>query len=47
MVNDYRLLITDFLGTEGHGFYKKDTEGLRNGNGLISRNAIQSIDTAR
>ena len=35
------------LGTDGHGFYKKDTEGLRDGNGLISRNAIQSIDTAR
>ena len=35
------------LGTDGHGFYKKDTEGLRNGNGLISRNAIQSIDAAR
>ena len=28
-------------------FYKKDTVGLRDGNGLISRNAIQSIDTAR
>ena len=24
------------LGTDGHGFYKKDTEGLRDGNGLIS-----------
>ena len=24
------------LGTDGHGFYKKDTDGLRNGNGLIS-----------
>ena len=28
-------------------FYKKDTVGLRNGYGLISRKAIQSIDTAR
>ena len=33
--NDYCLMITDFLGTEGHGFYKKDTEGLRDGNGLF------------
>ena len=23
------------LGTDGHGFYKKDTEGLRDGNGLF------------
>ena len=23
------------LGTEGHGIYKKDTEGLRDGNGLF------------
>ena len=28
-------------------FYKKDTVWWRDGNGLISRNAIQSIDTAR
>ena len=35
MVNDYRLLITDFLGTEGHGFYKKDTVWWRDGNGLF------------
>ena len=28
-------------------FYKKDTDGLYDGNGLISINAIQSIDTAR
>ena len=29
------LMISDFLGTDGHGFYKKDTEGLRDGNGLF------------
>ena len=23
------------LGTDGHGFYKKDTEGLRDGDGLF------------
>ena len=28
------------LGTDGHGFYKKDTEGLRDGIGLISLKAI-------
>ena len=27
--------------------FKKDTAGLREGNGLISLKAIQSIDTAR
>ena len=27
-------------------FYKKDTAWLRDGNGLISLKAIQSIDTA-
>ena len=35
----------DFLGTDGHGF-KKGTAWLRDGNGLISLKAIQSIDTA-
>ena len=42
------LLIDDdwyILGTDGHGFFK-DTAGLRDGNGLISLKAIQSIDTA-
>ena len=35
MEDDKWLMITDFLGTDGRGFYKKDTEGLRDGNGLF------------
>ena len=38
--------MTDYLGTDGHGFFK-GTAGLRDVNGLISLKAIQSIDTAR
>ena len=35
------------LGTDGHGFYKKDTVGLRDGNGLFCIKLYLSIDTAR
>ena len=38
-IRNEELGIRNFLGTDEHGF-KKDTAGLRDGNGLISLKAI-------